>query len=392
MAILAHVTDVKPSLFQLAPQARLLTPDMPGLRDTVAAVRSGHSIATTGNPDRPITIRPGGKQVLACQTAGSSGAPKIIQRTPASWMASFDVNQRMFQITADDSYAVLGSLAHSLALYGVMEALHIGADVASLCGQAPRTQLRQLRDVATTILYATPAQLRLLLSVNKDISVPTMRLILAGGGKLDRDTREGLMQIFPRADVFEFFGASETSFISLSDAGTPEGSVGRPYPSVSLWITPLGPDAPGEIWVRSPYLFAGYADGRSVEWCEGAVSIGETGYLDAKGYLFLTGRKTRMFTVADQNVFPERIEQVLQSHPDIRAAVVLPRPDPLRGQIPVCIVEADPEVTSDILHHCRGALRPHEVPRAIVTVERIPLLPSGKPDMQRLRLLIGQTS
>jgi len=381
------VTNPSLATFRRDPRSRLLTPDAPGLADLIEAIDARESIWMTGTSDHPVQARPGAPQVLCCQTAGSSGAPKIIRRSPASWIASFEVNADLFAVSPNDRYAVLGTLSHSLALYGVMEALHCGADVASFAGLRPRQQLDALDDAGITVLYATPAQLRLLLTVGSG-SARDLRLVLAGGGKLDAVTRAELPRIFPKSQVIEFFGASETSFVSISDETTPEDSVGRPYPGVSLRIDQ---DGPGEIWVSGPYLFDGYADDSPANWQGQYLSIGEMGYQDAAGNLFLAGRKSRMFTVADSNVFPEVIERFVTAQSGVRAAVVLPRPEALRGHVPVCFVEADGTDGPALIRLCRDHLRPVEMPREVVFLDRLPLLRSGKPDLEQLRRLLERT-
>ena len=194
---------------------------------------------------------------------------------------------------------------------------------------------------------------------------------------------------FPAAQVVEFFGASEASFITVSDEETPLGSVGRAYPEVVLRI---GEDCAvgetGEIWVKSPYLFDGYERGDSslTRWRDGFLSIGEMGKLDAAGYLYLQGRRSRMVTVADQNVFPEAIEGVLMAQAGVEAAAVIAPRDPLRGHVIVAAVVGTASAV-DLRKVCRAELGEAAVPRTIWGISSMPMLPAGKPDLQRLETL-----
>jgi long-chain acyl-CoA synthetase len=234
------------------------------------------------------------------------------------------------------------------------------------------------------ILYASPAQLRLMLEA-PTAPVSGLRLIVTGGSKLDPATRARLALQFPGAAVREFYGAAETSFITLSDDDTPEGSVGPPYPGVDIDLR--GPAGAQEVWVSSPYLFAGYAGiAGSARWQDGWLSVGEIGEM-RDGFLFLAGRAGRMVTVADQNVFPEEIEAFLLAQPGVTQAAVLPRADALRGHVlDAVVMGGDPDA---LLAACRRRLGPLKTPRRVLCVADWPLLASGKTDLATLRESVG---
>ena len=215
--------------------------------------------------------------------------------------------------------------------------------------------------------------------------VPGLRLIVTGGSKLDPATRARLALRFPGAGVREFYGAAETSFITLSDDDTPEGSVGPPYPGVDIDLR--GPAGAREVWVRSPYLFAGYAgDAGSARWQDGWLTVGEIGEM-RDGFLFLSGRAGRMVTVADQNVFPEEIEAFLLTQPGVTQAAVLPRADALRGHVLEAVVMGGDAAA--LLSACRRRLGPLKTPRRVLQVGDWPLLASGKTDLAALQGIVG---
>lgn len=312
--------------------------------------------------------------VFETLTAGSSGQPRRILRTQASWTASFTVNGR-FGIKPGARVATLGRLVHSLSLYGAIEGLHLGAEVHLLADLRPDRQCKALEARHITHLYATPAQLRLLAAGG---ICPDLQLILVGGSKLDPVLRTALAALAPNAQIREFYGAAETSFITLADETTPEASVGRPYPGVDL---ALDPD--GEVWIRSPYLFLGYADDTAARWREDWLSVGEIGWMEG-GNLFLKGRAGRMVTVADQNVFPEEIEGFLHSLPGVSRAAVLPVPDARRGQVLVALLQGDQGSETRIAARLRAELGPLKAPKALIWLQDWPTLPSGKTDLRAL--------
>ena len=323
------------------------------------------------------------------QTGGSTGAPVILRRTQASWIASFALHADRFAYRPEDSIATLGALDHSLSLFGLLEALHLGLDAHQLSGLRPDRQAARLAETRATILYATPTQLRLLCATGT--ALPDLRLILAGGGALDRPTRDRLASLCPQAALHVFYGAAETSFITLSDADTPEGSVGRAYPGVELRL-----DEGGLIWVRSPYLCEGHADPTRPlrRDTEGFVTVGEVGRLDSMGNLFLRGRAGRMVTVADQNVFLDEIEATLAADPAMPLCALLAVPDPLRGTALILCAEGpeDPATRDHLTARCRNLLPARARPREVVMCDPFPLLPSGKPDLTTLARRLGVTA
>jgi len=311
------------------------------------------------------------------QTGGTTGTPKRVRRTHASWIQSYDKNADLFDISSSDSYGILGRLGHSLALYAALEANHIGADIQFLAGAQPHAQMTQIIDEGVSIIYATPTQLRRF----RNGVAPKVRYILCGGGVLDDATRDGIRSRFPNAALHEFYGASETSFISLADTDTPHGSVGRPYPGVTVDIR--SPDAAGigEIWVQSPYLFTDYADGAAdKKW----VSAGEMGHMH-DGYLTLMGRRDRMITIADQNVFPETIETAIRTTVGVIDACVTPLPDTARGHVLRAYIVADGLDVQALETGLKRRFGPLIAPKTIRLVDKIPTTHSGKHDLSEIQ-------
>jgi long-chain acyl-CoA synthetase len=377
--------------FRWHPEARLFDstgvevrsrlPESPILPDTPQGLAAaiGHPAFRIGAPDQPPP-EPHDPPILETLTSGSTGQPRRIRRTQGSWTASFAVNARL-GIGHGARVATLGRLIHSLSLYGAIEGLHLGADVHLLADLRPDRQRTAIADRQITHLYATPAQLRLLIGPE---TLPDLQLILIGGSKLDATLRARLATLAPNAQIHEFYGAAETSFITLADETTPEPSVGRPYPGVDLHLDPTG-----EVWVKSPYLFLGYAPDfpsarfPATRWRDGWLSVGEIGELK-DGFLYLKGRAGRMVTVADQNVFPEEIEALLETLPGVTRAAVLPVPDPKRGHALIAILQGDPAEEARLLTRLRHDLGPLKSPKALIWRQDWPTLASGKTDLKAL--------
>ncbi len=350
------------------------------------ALRAGGGLALSGGVILALQ-----DPVIETSTSGSTGpAPKILRRSIASWEASFAVNRARFSYHSEDIFAHFGAPKASIGLYTLFEAVRAQAGLV----------LNAADLAAATILHATPTQLRQFLARARS-PLPRLRLILAGGGALDAATRSALQSLAPQAQIHAYFGAAETSFITMTEADTPEGSVGRPYPNVELALLPLAGQDPdkssnfGEIAVASPYLFDGYLAGtdpltRTAPLPSGArgLAFGEVGRRDGQGNLWLLGRVNRMFTVADQNLFPEALEAWLMAQEGVLHAAILPRPDALREAVPVgfyCVKSeacADPDA---LLAKARAEFGPLLAPRRLTEVCDWPLLPSGKTDLRALQ-------
>lgn len=372
------------SRFRLHPAARIIGPDGAGVPPAAAAgviaaqpagaalqaalaMGQGFRIGLTEAP----APDPQGFETL---TSGSTGTPRRISRSVESWTRSFAVNAGLFGLGPGTRMAVLGMMEHSLSLYGALEAAHLGAELHVLAGLRPDRQAAALAARGIEVLYATPAQLRGL-----DAAMPGLRLVLVGGSKLDPALRARLAALAPQARIREFYGAAEASFITLADADTPADLVGRAYPGVELDIHG------GEVWVKSPYVFKGYAsDPGSAQWRDGWLSVGEMGRIE-NGFLFISGRKGRMVTVADQNVFPEEIEALIESLPGIQRAAVLPVPDPARGHVLQAVAMGDAAQEAAILAALRARLGPMKAPRSIRWRSDWPVTASGKTDLAALR-------
>jgi len=349
------------------------------LEDLCSAIKARAPFCVTDRTQDGLSAEQG---ELLTFTGGSTGAPKVICRSQASWIASFEVNAGLFGFEPGMRVATLGALSHSLTLYAVVEAIHLGLSAHVLAGLSATTQRRILDQKAVQILYTTPTQLKHLASGDPKTALQHIRFILCGGGMLDEATRQIARRLCPHATLHQFYGAAETSFVTLTDADTPAGSVGKAYPNVTLDLRE------GQVWVRSPYLFKGYANKHDalLRDADGYVSVGELGTMDAQGNLWLTGRKDRLVQIADQTVSPEAVEQVIAALCGSRHVAVLPVADAARGYRLVAVLEghADDTLAAKIRATCQASFGSQIAPRRMLFRAEWPLLGSGKTDLARL--------
>ncbi|MGL4320168.1 MAG: AMP-binding protein [Paracoccaceae bacterium] len=347
-------------LFDLAGQVLPVNPgnaviaDRPAGQALALALACGDGFRIGGEVG-PVAAGSGWFEAL---TGGSLGAPKRVMRRVASWQASFAVNAGLFGIGPGACVAVPGRLCHSLPLYAALEGMHLGAEVHVLDGLRADRAGRALGGM--DVVYATPTQMRAMLGADWR----GLRQVVLGGERLDASLRAAIGRAAPGARITEFYGAAETSFITMTDAGTPDGSVGRAYPGVEIDVRD------GVIWVRSPYLAQGD------DW----VTVGEMGRLEG-GYLFLQGRAGRMVTVAGQNVFLDEIEHWMADLPGVARIAVVAVPDDARGHVLMAAVQGDVAQEAKILAGARAQFGAMLAPRRLRWLRDWPVLPSGKTDL-----------
>ncbi|KQW22650.1 AMP-dependent synthetase [Afipia sp. Root123D2] len=368
--------------------------DAHGPFETVAdAIGAKSSFQSVPQPD-PLT------PFYVGFTSGSTGLPKGYRRHHSSWVESFRAGDREFDINADDVVLAPGALTHSLFLYGLAHGLYVGATVI-LCRQfRPNLVCRLIATHQASVLYGVPTQLEMIVDAAMRDSAPpfaTMRWILSSGAKWQGRAMDDLRDHFPSARFAEFYGASELSFVTVvkDDEDVPPDSVGRAFSGVDLSIRDhLGRRLPsgeaGQVFVASPFVFIDYACGNTTALLRDgdAVSVGDIGVLDERGYLRLVGRASRMIITSGKNVHPEEIERVLESHPAVTAAAVLGVDDDRRGERLLALLKLHPEMSvasSDLIGHARSRLPSYKIPRRFALPPKWPLTSSGKNDFQALR-------
>ncbi|MFD2031847.1 AMP-binding protein [Ancylobacter dichloromethanicus] len=328
-------------------------------------------------------------------TSGSTGLPKGYRRSHRSWVDSFMASEVEFGLGEDDVILAPGGLAASLHLYGVVHALHIGARAVMLRQFHPRRVLRLIARHGVTALYATPTRLQMLVEAGAGERFPTLRRLMISGAKWRPETRAATRALFPNAGIAEFYGASETSFITIAhpEEAVPPGSVGRAAHGVALRIRDaqgrdLKVGEAGAIWVGSSMLFDDYACGHAPETRRegGFLTIGDHGRLDAAGFLYLHGREKRMLVTSGLNVYPEEVEAVLASLPGIEEAAVFGLPDDLRGVELVAVLRGvldEPALRAA----CRALLPAAKIPRRFLSLEDWPRTSGGKADLRALEAI-----
>jgi acyl-CoA synthetase (AMP-forming)/AMP-acid ligase II len=176
-------------------------------------------------------------------------------------------------------------------------------------------------------------------------------------------------------------------------------TVGRPRAGIEVAVrdpsgdgsssVPLGDI--GELWLRTPTRMTGYwrdAEATAATVVDGWLRTGDLASIDERGLVRLAGRRKEMFVRGGYNVYPAEVEAQLSAHPAVAEVAVVPRPDPVMGEIGVAVVvprdRARPPTLDDLRGWLAGRLAGYKHPEAVRVVDVLPLTPMQKLDRAAL--------
>jgi O-succinylbenzoic acid--CoA ligase len=314
---------------------------------------------------------------LVITTSGSTGVPKGAQLSHAALAASADATASRIGQSAGDRWLSCLPWQHIGGLQVLLRArlLDIPIEIHE------RFDVEAVATSAATLVSLVPAQLAQLLDAGADLS--RFRVILLGGAAapptlLERSREAG-------APVVTTYGMSETSGGCVYD--------GRPLDGVELSITD-----DSRIRVRGPVVMSGYrlrpGVSAGVLSDDGWLTTGDLGVIGDDGLLQVLGRADDVIVTGGENVVPNAVAAVLAGHPAVVEVVVTGVPDPTWGQRVVAVVVAaagTPPSLAELRELCAVRLPRAAAPRALVAVDELPRLVSGKPDLLAVQQLAQAT-
>ncbi len=318
-------------------------------------------------------------------TSGTTGGmPKLaclphqlltwLRATPAWWETADQVAYipRPHAIAARLMCVVLG-LGATMVLSDATDPAHLESEMAA-CG--------------ATALWAVPGLLQLLIARDRP---PPAGLHLAFVRTATAPLPPDLLRQAARrydATVVQEYGSIEGGSMMGTPRGTPDGSIGQPYPGVAARIVDEdGGDVPegsvGELLIHAPARICGYIgdpDATARAYRNGWLLTGDLARRDADGFYFLEGRRALRINVGGYKVAPEEVEAALMGHPDVREAVVFAMLDSGRGEVvrAVIVPRAAPPTTGELRRYCMDRLASYKVPRQWEFRDELPRSPLGK--------------
>lgn len=333
-------------------------------------------------------------------TSGSTGSPKAFIRSHDSWVESFECSRVDFQLNENDHVVVPGALIHSHFLYGAISTLYLGGTVYLLEKFSSKTTLLLMEAQPITAVYVVPTMIAAFLK--EEWTIEKKIKIISSGAKWEEQSKDSIRQMFPCLTMFEFYGASELSFVTvLKENDRKPGSVGKPCHNVQIQIRRSNkelaePNEAGKIFVKSNMLFIGYLYHDESNWHQriqsitdenGWITVDDMGYIDVDGYLYISGREKNMILYGAINIFPEEIETVIGEHPEVDEVAVIGIQDPYWGQVVAAVVKGSAAII-ELKKLCKQHLSSYKIPRKWFYTEEMPHTTSGKIARQKVKELI----
>ena len=350
-------------------------------------------------PDAPAIAPPS----IRFYTSGTTGRPKAVERARATvdtYLAAAREHLGIFQVERPDAvHLCCGPLYHSAPLGFSDYALLMGQTVVLMERFDPEEFLRLIDAHRATWSMMVPIHFVRLLALPEEVraryNIGSMRRIIHAAAPCPPDVKRGIIEMFGDDVVWEFYGMTEgrATVITAEEWLRKPGSVGRPMPGARVKIlddagSEQPPGETGLIYVSTGgrFTYAGAPRKTAEVWNGDFFSVGDMGYMDADGYLFLTDRHQDMIISGGSNVYPAEVEAVLHLHPAVADVAVIGIPDPEWGEAVKAIVEPRaPVEPSELIEFCRARLAHYKCPRTVDLVEQLPREPNGKVRKRELR-------
>ena len=341
-------------------------------------------------------------------TSGTTGHPKGVE---IPWQPAPTVQDRIqiagrHHMTGLGPHLVSGPLYHA-GPHAAVGLLLMGSPIILMGHFDAEEALTAIEahGVATTVMV--PTHLVRLLSLpearRRRADVSSLRMVALTGAPCPPPVKKAMIEWFGPV-LREAYGGSESgiiSYITSEDWLSHPGSVGKvqaPFRPLVLdeGGAPCPPDRNGELYFED-------ATGRGIRYHNdpektgaahlrpGVFTLGDTGHVDADGYLYITGRVTDMVISGGVNIYPAECERVLSSHPAVKDIAVFGRPDDDLGERLVGLVSTrDGDTTAEsLISFCRRSLAAYKLPKQLVVVPEIPRTAMGKIDKEAARELFA---
>jgi acyl-CoA synthetase (AMP-forming)/AMP-acid ligase II len=258
-----------------------------------------------------------------------------------------------------------------------------------------------------TFLTAVPPMIAMMLRETElmaQTDFSSVEFVRMGSAPVSVSLMHALKRALPQAAVTNAYGTTEAGPVVFAPhpqgLPQPEQSVGYPHPQVQLrLIDDAGcPAAQGVLEMKCPAVMVGYhnrPDVRSPITPDGFYVTGDVFRRDADGFHYFIGRTDDMFVSGGENIFPADVERMLERHPAVSHAAVVPIDDEIKGQKPVAFVILRPgnQASEDEIKRFALENAPaYQHPRSVWFVDELPLASTNKVDRVILHRMAGERS
>lgn len=364
---------------------------------TIPVITRADLDATTARPADPLPdVVP--HPATAIASSGSTGRPKVIVNplpgaaVPGATVPMpslyLELPERMPQLIPAPLYHTNGfQIAHSTLFNGDTIVVMEKFDAARAIDLIERWRI--------TCFTAVPTMLARMARVEgvRERDLSSLVYVMQGGAACPDWVVEAWIDLVGEDRFFMTYGSSERVGLALLRADewrTHRGSCGRGYKTIIRVLDDEGRDLPpgeiGEIFMLQPenpgptFEYIGAEPPKRTP--DGFTSIGDLGWLDEDGYLYIADRRVDMIVTGGANVFPAEVEAALSEHPGVHDVVVVGLPDPEWGRRVHAIVQPTdprrPPTVAELDAHARARLAAYKVPKGYELVDVIPRTDAGK--------------
>jgi long-chain acyl-CoA synthetase len=348
-------------------------------------------------------------------TSGTTGRPKGVHRPPATAADTAAGVTRSTTTTVasaaayragEDAHLCTGPLYHAAPLaFSLTGPLANGVTVVLMQQWDAEETLRLIERHRITHAHFVPTMFHRLLSLPEDVrrrrDISSLRYAVHGAAPCPVPVKQAIIDWWGPI-VYEYYAATEGgagAFVSSEQWLEHPGTVGRPPRGAISVRDEAGRELPagevGTLYLRAPETgrFSYYKDEdkTSGAYAGDYFTLGDVGYLDEDGYLYLTDRSAHLIISGGVNIYPAEIEGVLLSHPAVGDVGVIGVPNDEWGEEVKAVVEPQPDVeptpelAAELIAHCREHLAGFKCPRSVDFVDELPRHDNGKLYKRALR-------
>jgi acyl-CoA synthetase (AMP-forming)/AMP-acid ligase II len=343
-------------------------------------------------------------------TSGSTGRPKGVLLTHYGQNWSRRILAWSRRTTLNDVILVAAPLYHKNALNALKQGLTAGATLPLLPQFNADHYIDAIGNYHCTVISGVPTMTSMVLAKKDRLAatdVSSVRTVMMGSAQASRQILDELHHYFPNAEALVVYGVTEGGPVPLGPhpqgKPRPQGSIGAPYAGTEARLIGGASNdesaAEGELILRNPGILLAYhnlPDETANRIRDGWYHTGDVCRRDADGFYYFVGRTDDMFVSGGENIFPIEVESLLERHPAVQQAVVLPFEHEMKGEVPYAfiVLRAGHPATEDEIKAYALANGPaFRHPRRVFFLDRMPLAGTNKIDQQALRRLgSAQTS
>lgn len=337
----------------------------------------------------PFLTREAQKPKVVIHTSGTTGTPKGASRnSSAAGVGALANLLSVVPYSRDDIIVLPAPMFHSFGLATFTFGTALGATFVMPEQFDPEGTLRAIEEHGATACSLVPVMIKRILTLDDEIKsrydLSSLRVVMASGSAMSTEMRRAATELF--GDVlYDLYGSTEVGWVAIArpqDMLDHPGTVGKPVPGIKVAIfnedgDRIGPGEIGEIYIKSDVMFEGYTSGDSKEVRDGYMTIGDLGYVDEGGFLFIEGRADDMVVVGGENIYPVEIEETLDDMDGVEDVAVTGVPDDEYGEVLGAFVVGTVRA-EDVKKYCKDQLASYKVPKRVEILDELPRTSTGK--------------